>query len=68
MIYILCPRDGVSPIRVFSNYSLMEQVVWSQKGDWCIVYGYEPVTDEYRLVWTWHQGPGDYLIRLPAKS
>lgn len=68
MIYLLCPYDSPGDFRIFANYGLMEQTARSRKGDWCEVYAYELITDEYNLIWTYHQGPGGHLIRSPAKS
>ena len=68
MIYLLCPRGGLGGFRIFANYGLMEQLVRTRRGDWCEVYAYELITDEYNLVWTYHQGPAGHLIRSPAKS
>ena len=68
MIYVLCPSAGQGGFRILANYGLMEQVVWSKPGNWCVVYGLELGIDEYNLVWIYQQGPNGTLIRSPAKS
>lgn len=68
MIYLLCPRDGANGFRIFTNYGLMEQIVRKQVGDWCVVYGYELITDEYQMVWVYTKSRAGHLIRSPSKS
>lgn len=68
MIYLLIPMDTKESVRIFSDYGLMEQVMWSRPSDWCTVYGYELAIDEYQLIWMWHKGPSNHLIRSRAKS
>jgi hypothetical protein len=74
MIYILIPYEGITGLRVFTNFGLMEQLMLRHGAhllrrnldpDWCTVFGYDSgvSVDEYTPIWRWYLGDAGQLIR-----
>lgn len=77
MIYLLLPHDTSSPVRVFGNFGMIEQVIlregnkrlqWHLDADWCTAIGYENECDEFIPIWVWYLGESGTIIRRPFKK
>lgn len=73
MIYMLIPYNTDLPIRMFTNFGLVEQVMRGGGENWCIVFGYMIEMDECVPIWTWTIGKDGRIqreraTRLPSES
>lgn len=78
MIYILIPNEigTVHEIRVFENYSAVEQVMktqaqvyqgWGKDPNWCRVFAYSIDVDEYVPAWIFTVTQGLSIKRVPIR-
>lgn len=78
MIYVLIPNEigTFLDIRVFENYSAVEQVMkdqarvyqgWGKDPDWCRVFAYSIGVDEYVPAWIFTVTPSLSIKRVPIR-